>query len=663
MVTFYGHRGHVVPAPTPRRRKNFIDIAMASDGTLWVLGSDGVPQRHIGRGEFKPVPMVADSSGLVRPMSAIAVGSSSQVFGLTNGAPSIWASADGWQFLVAGWEPQPGFVGANIVDCVDIDAASDGTVCILKPWPGPDHPMALRWDRPFGMWRRLRHLDDQEWDVNQIAVGSATLIYGIRENKAVRLRITGKTHDDPAPDGVWDPLPDLYDDDNQLRSPISITAGSDGGVWVVGDDHNIYALKADASGWEHIGLDPLPLPPKPLSVFRIAGTDRDHLVALTTVTPDRYGNPTNDIWIVGPSSPTFLPPPVATFASPANPVSGPTGDVPAMAEYNGKLYCAYLANDSGHALIVRGDNAANWYAGGNVAGVPQTNNLMGSAPALAVLGSTLYCVYRANDPSNILYVTRMTGNDQWPTAQGVSNILDPTYPGLNLHAPMRSAPGLASFRNKLYCAYAFDSSHQLMNIDPATGNLWNNSSQLIVINSADGNTWITKGTPNGAVASTIACGVPGLPIGGRPALAAFKDRLRCAFQASDGSKSLFITSSRDGDNWVPPTRIGDITTGSDPALAELDDRLYCAYRADDTTHALCVVTSTDGVNWDAPQRYDGILMGGAPALCALDDRHWLYVAFQSNGSDHNLYLSYSGPTQSTPSAPPPFDPFDPPSNP
>jgi hypothetical protein len=193
-------------------------------------------------------------------------------------------------------------------------------------------------------------------------------------------------------------------------------------------------------------------------------------------------------------------------------------------------------------------------------------------------------------------------------------------PGVSFVYTSSSAPALAAFGDRLYCAFQKDSEHALS-----------------VISSADGDNWTMAFSPSG---SGFLPTTYGQFAGSAPALAVFNGTLYCAFQANDPRHILYVTSSGDGQNWLTPANgIPDVVIGSAPALAVFDNRLYCAYQADDSTQALCVTSSGDGQNWEPPRRYDGIPIGSAPALCVVGDR--LYVGFQ-NSADHCVYVSSTG---------------------
>ena len=192
--------------------------------------------------------------------------------------------------------------------------------------------------------------------------------------------------------------------------------------------------------------------------------------------------------------------------------------------------------------------------------------------------------------------------------------------GLNI--PMGSAPALAEFGGRLYCAFQEDGAHRLM-----------------VLSSSDGNTWTTF-VPSDPGAGSAAVGVAGILIGSAPALAVFNGRLYCAFQANDPSHTLFVTSSSDGDHWQSPAN-GDPRhrdRRAHRALAALDGRLYCAYQADDGSRVLCVTTSTDGARWGPPTRYETMqasrrrdALRRRPEPVRRSQRHRGYVLLRQRG--------------------------------
>jgi hypothetical protein len=125
-----------------------------------------------------------------------------------------------------------------------------------------------------------------------------------------------------------------------------------------------------------------------------------------------------------------------------------------------------------------------------------------------------------------------------------------------------------------------------------------------------------------------------------PALAAFRDRLYMAFQSNDGTNSLTVTSSGDGDSFTPVRAYPGIRMGSAPAMAEFDGMLVIAFQANDASHSLYVTMSADGASFSAPARRYADSTGASPALATFNRR--LYLAFQANDASHTLHLSSTG---------------------
>ena len=79
---------------------------------------------------------------------------------------------------------------------------------------------------------------------------------------------------------------------------------------------------------------------------------------------------------------------------------------PSLADFKNTLYCVYKANDSSNALWVTSTgDGASWSTPNKI-----PNQSTSAGPALADFKNTLYCVYQANDSSNALWVT--TVNNQ-----------------------------------------------------------------------------------------------------------------------------------------------------------------------------------------------------------------------------------------------------------
>ena len=319
----------------------------------------------------------------------------------------------------------------------------------------------------------------------------------------------------------------------------------------------------------------------PLSSIPVVGSDKDFSLLVWTNAAQSGGLP---------------------FRSPVYGIYGINiGSAPAMAEFGDKLYIAFQANDSSHALFVTStEDGTNWKR----PAVGYGGIAIGSAPAMAQFNGRLYVAFQANDSSHALFVTSSADGTNFTTpAVGYGGIA------------IGSAPAMAAFNGRLYVAFqANDSSHR-----------------LFVTSSADGTNFTTP-----------AVGYGGIQIGSAPAMAQFNGRLYVVFQANDFSHALFVTSSPDGTNFTTPVvGYGGIQIGSAPTVAQFNGRLYVAFQANDSSQTLSVTSSADGTNWTTPAaNYTGLQIGSAPALGTF--QNYAYVIFQANDSSHELCVSATG---------------------
>jgi hypothetical protein len=602
--------------PPNATRAAFTNISMASDGSIWAVDADQHALRHTGNGNFGQVGE--------RPMLKISVGSSVRT---AYGNWHVWAidsSGRANNLRSTNWGDDGNLLPAPAADptagtswtymdstqppaLIAIAGAEDGTVWGIDQNNNPVRYIATTegsWEWPGGVGTPT------SVKAAQIAVGRRNFVCCINTDGFVQRYDYMGVHWQP-------PLPALPISRGGSGQAISVAVGKQGVVWAVGTDQCVYELASAGNAWLETGWGP---------VTQIAAGDAYHLIGLTPTRTDRDGNSFNDVWIsnsgpVGVPRIVLPPPPrVVEFHSPAIRVTGPTGNAPGMAAFNGEV-CAVYQNDSqDHMFCFSSSNnkGASWRSDGGFqsgVGIPGILGI-GGAPALAVFNGALHCAYQANDPSNLLYVTRTYDGAGWMSPRQVIIAPEGSSPGVTVVYTASSAPALAAFGDRLYCAFQLSSDHALS-----------------VISSADGDSWTMAWSALGPTTH-------GQFAGSAPALAVFNGTLYCAFQANDPRHILYVTSSSDGRNWVTPANgIADIVLGSAPALAAFDNKLYCAYQADDSAQALCVTSSVDGQNWEPPRRYDGIPIGSAPALCVLNDS--LYVGFR-NSTDHYVYISSTG---------------------
>ena len=242
------------------------------------------------------------------------------------------------------------------------------------------------------------------------------------------------------------------------------------------------------------------------------------------------------------------------------------GSAPAMAEFKGRLYIAFQANDPSHSLYVTSSSdGKTWttpavgYPGIQIGGTPNINPVDGSVAtptvlAMAEFNGRLYIAFQANDSSHSLYLTSSSDGTTWTTpAVG--------YPGIQIGG----APAMAAFNGYLYIAFqANDPSHSLYVTRSSDGSTWttpavefagitigsaptmsvrnqtlflafqaNDSSHLLyVTETSDGTNWLTP-----------ASRYPDINVGNAPALTTLNNQLYLAFQANDRSHILYTAVS------------------------------------------------------------------------------------------------------------------------
>jgi hypothetical protein len=482
----------------------------------------------------------------------LAVASSSQVWTLNGGNPAILMPDGTWA------------AKASDLGYLDIAAAADGTVCVLQLTASGCR--AMRFDGNNG-WIVMPASTSPQ--LVRIAVASATLIYALDNN--------GNVFGYSAAPGSWNALPPVLDGSGNRQSVIRIAAGINGNVWALDDANFLYVLTPGAANWVYaFGANDVPPPSKGL--IEISGTDFYHLIGVTKSFTYYDNSIANYIW-TGPIPPPGVqlpvlpppPPPVANFDqipqqvyAAATPMSAPA----TVGDYNGALYLAYRSDEAGanaHQLVVTA------FSGSGTERQIFPGILTGSAPALAAFNGVLYCAFQSNGADNTLYMTHnYPGIDAW---------LSPAQPIPGNRTGSR--PALAAFNGQLYCAYqANDGTDSLTIISSADGQNWTppdsfsiqvgSAPSLAVFNGAlycafqsvapgsGGFPLYVTSTPDGVNWISPANLIPGTQLASAPvlALAAFKGRLYCAYVAPPSPTllaSLCVITSIDGVNWDPPT--------------------------------------------------------------------------------------------------------------
>ena len=157
-------------------------------------------------------------------------------------------------------------------------------------------------------------------------------------------------------------------------------------------------------------------------------------------------DPSDQLFVA--SSPSGLTFPNATPYSNLVP-----GSAPALAVLNGKLFIAFQANDASNQLFVTSSSTGTNFPNAT----PYGNIILGSAPAMTVFQNKLWIAFQANDASNHLFLTSSSDGVNWPDAHDIAN-----PGGVTPQIEIGSAPALQVFNSKLYVAYrANDPSNTL----------------------------------------------------------------------------------------------------------------------------------------------------------------------------------------------------------
>jgi hypothetical protein len=133
------------------------------------------------------------------------------------------------------------------------------------------------------------------------------------------------------------------------------------------------------------------------------------------------------------------------------------------------------------------------------------------------------------------------------------------------------------------------------------------TNSLFISSSANGQTW-SSGTEINQF-SKLA-----------PALTVWQNKLWLAFVANNDTNDLLVCNSANGRDWSPATQVtnpANQTTKLAPALAAWDNKLWLAFVANNETNDLLVCSSADGKTWSNTTQVTNPAAKAAPALAWL----------------------------------------------
>ncbi|MFG2715309.1 hypothetical protein ACGFX2_32815 [Streptomyces goshikiensis] len=270
--------------------------------------------------------------------------------------------------------------------------------------------------------------------------------------------------------------------------------------------------------------------------------------------------------------------------SAGGPLPGSTPAAPALASYNGTLYCMVRGADDAGTLYWSSLNGTTWSRFTAVGGAAASP----SAPAMAVYQDKLYSVHRAK-----------SGQLFWNHFDGTRWSARSKFPSGTTSSP----PALVDYDGKLQCVVRGHTNNNLYiatfngtqwtNFSPIPGTESASAASLAVTNS--GNVlWCIYRAPGSQLhmvyypwradsTSPITWSrpttLPSSPTANAPAIAHHENRLHIAMRLDWTDRRLFHSPNgpHDGASYTAiPGK--DSISGTTPALASHNGNLYCVHR-------------------------------------------------------------------------------------
>jgi hypothetical protein len=200
---------------------------------------------------------------------------------------------------------------------------------------------------------------------------------------------------------------------------------------------------------------------------------------------------------------------------------------PALAEFNNRVYMAYIGSGSSNLYICYWDGS-QWH--GQTKITDQNDAKSGSSPALAAFNGRLYLAFRGSGASTNLYICSSADGTNWGSQTKITDQND---------AQTSSSPALAAFNGRLYLGYRG----------------WGASTSLYVCSSSNGTSWgsQTNVTDQNGAQTTVTAG---------PSLAAFGGALYMGYEGAAGTgvngADLYVCSTTNGTTWGSQTNLAEI---------------------------------------------------------------------------------------------------------
>ncbi|MEU3048824.1 hypothetical protein ABZ705_20335 [Streptomyces sp. NPDC006984] len=267
-----------------------------------------------------------------------------------------------------------------------------------------------------------------------------------------------------------------------------------------------------------------------------------------------------------------------------------SGSSPALAEYNGNLYCVHRGYSSQ-------DENLYWTVFNPDTGWSEDRRFPGPAtsagPALAVFNGKLHCIHKGSSNDQRLFHTTFDGTS-WSQDTPLASM-------------STRGPALAVFGGKLHLVHR-------------SGDTSGNRQDVLWHAIFDGARWTNGGEVGAHSASD-------------PALAVYGGKLHLVHRGGGNDVGLYH-ATYDGTRWSAPGN-GRLNSSSleGPGLAVFDNKLYCIHRGHGSGDQDLYCLSYNGTSWVNGHRLPNHRSGTGPAAIAYRDK---------NGSQNQLMVLHRG---------------------
>jgi hypothetical protein len=286
-------------------------------------------------------------------------------------------------------------------------------------------------------------------------------------------------------------------------------------------------------------------------------------------------------------------------------------------ETDPRIVLFWTANDDSNAIYFARSNFPNppsssyvlryWNPGQKINNIDSTPD----APAACVFQNKIFLFWKANDPSNAIYVTFAADGKTWQPSRRI-----------NLDDSTSSPPTACEFNNQLYLFWRA-----------------NDSSQAIYFSvSDDGLTWPTgrkinriDSTPQAPAACVFGHNPP---------------QLYLFWCSATSERAIYVSASPDGQwntgiAWPNGRKINEVdSTPLSPAACVFRDELYVFWRANDPSDSLYVSFTPESagrLSWPPGIKVnDRDCSQKAPRCCTFSDQE-VFLFWKSNETSNRIF--------------------------